>query len=58
MDMIAHCRAMAAFCRQHAEFENEDNSFWIKEAAEWEDLITKHSIRQHPIKTGQNSKRR
>jgi hypothetical protein len=35
MDMLAHCRAMAAFCRQRAAFEGEDDAFWIREAEEW-----------------------
>ena len=32
MDMLAHCRAMAAFCRQRAAFEDENDAFWIREA--------------------------
>jgi hypothetical protein len=40
---MAHCRAMAAFCRQHAQFENENSSFWIEEAKEWDGLITEYS---------------
>ena len=43
MDIMAHCRAMAAFCRQHAQFENENSSFWIEEAKEWDGLITEYS---------------
>jgi hypothetical protein len=43
MDVLAYCRAMAAFCRQHAELENEGRSFWIKEAEEWDRLIVEHS---------------
>jgi hypothetical protein len=48
MNMIAHSRAMSAFCRQRAQFENEDASFWIEEAEEWENLIAQYSIRQSP----------
>jgi hypothetical protein len=39
MDMLAHCRAMAAFCRQRARFEDENDAFWIGEAEEWDKLI-------------------
>ena len=35
MDMLAHSRAMAAFCRQCAGFEDENDAFWIGEAEEW-----------------------
>ena len=46
MDMLAYCRAMASFCRQRAQFENEDESFWVKEAEEWESLIAEYWIGQ------------
>jgi hypothetical protein len=46
MNMIAHCRAMAAVCRQHAQFENENTSFWLEEAEEWGNLIAQYSIPQ------------
>jgi hypothetical protein len=52
MDIIAHCRAMAAFCRQHAQFENEDTAFWIDEAKEWDNLIAEYSIRKLAIQPG------
>jgi hypothetical protein len=29
-DVLAHCRAMAAFCRQRVAFENENDAFWIR----------------------------
>ena len=32
MDALAHCRAMAALCRQRVAFENENDAFWIREA--------------------------
>jgi hypothetical protein len=32
MDVVAHCRAMAAFCRQRVAFKNENDAFWIREA--------------------------
>src|SRR5450631_1185306 len=32
MDVVAHCRAMAAFCRQRVAFKNENSAFWIREA--------------------------
>jgi hypothetical protein len=39
MDMLRYCRAMAAFCRQRAMFEGEDEPFWTGEAREWDELI-------------------
>jgi hypothetical protein len=57
MDMLAHCRAMAVLCRQRAQFENEDPSFWIKEAKEWDNLIAEYQIKQPPLRTGQADKR-
>ena len=51
MDMIAHCRAMAVFCRQHAQFENEDSTFWMVEAREWDSLIAEYSDRYSPVKS-------
>jgi hypothetical protein len=32
MDVLAHRRTMAAFCRQRVAFENENDAFWIREA--------------------------
>ena len=55
MDMIAYCRAMAAFCRQRAGFENENCSFWTKEAEEWDNLITKYSIKHGAVSTEQTA---
>jgi hypothetical protein len=46
MDMLAHCRAMASFCRQHARFEDEDFAFWAREADEWDILISEQAIPQ------------
>jgi hypothetical protein len=42
MDMLAHCRSMAAFCRQRALFHNENDAFWVQEAKEWERLLSDH----------------
>src|SRR5258706_608564 len=53
MDVLAHCRAMAAFCRQRVAFENEDDAFWIREAKEWDKLIAEYASRQAQIQTGQ-----
>jgi hypothetical protein len=36
MDVLAYCRAMAAFCRQRAEFEDENDTFWTIEAEQWD----------------------
>ena len=49
MDVLAYCHAMVAFCRQHAELENEGRSFWIKEAEEWDRLIVEHSTIQNRV---------
>ena len=35
MDKIAYSRAMAAFCRQQAKFEQRNEQFWLGEAAGW-----------------------
>ncbi len=40
MDMLLHCRAMAAFCRQRTMFEGEDHAFWTAEAEEWDKLCS------------------
>jgi hypothetical protein len=58
MNVISHCRAMAAFCRQRAQFENEDTLFWTAEAEEWDDLIARYSIRQLPLVPAKMSKLR
>jgi len=52
MNMFAHCRAMAAFCRQRARFEDEDNEFWISEAEEWDKLIFEYAILKAPAASG------
>ncbi len=43
MDVLAYCRVMAAFCRQRAAFEGENDTFWTSEAEEWDKLITEHA---------------
>ena len=48
MDMLAHCRAMAAFCRQRAKFEDENSLFWISEADEWDRLISEYARHTAP----------
>ena len=42
MDVHAYCRSMAAFCRQRAEFEGENDTFWASEAEEWDKLISEY----------------
>jgi hypothetical protein len=42
MDTLARWRGMMAFCRQRAQFENEDTSFWIEEAKEWDNWIARY----------------
>ena len=58
MDMLAHCRAMAAFCRQRAAFEDENDAFWIREAKEWDKLISESVSPQPQIRTGQTARGR
>ena len=43
MDVLAYCRAMAAFCRQRSEFEDENDTFWASEAEEWDKLISEYA---------------
>lgn len=52
MDMLTHCRAMAAFCRQRSTFEGENDAFWFKEAEEWDKLITECVSSESQIQTG------
>ncbi len=35
MEDVTHARAMAAFCRQRARMEGEDERFWLAEADAW-----------------------
>ena len=58
MDMFARCRAMAAFCRQHARFEDEDDAFWTREAEEWDKLITEHPTSSPQNRAGQTAEGR
>jgi hypothetical protein len=55
MDMLAHSRAMAAFCRQRARFGDENDAFWIGEAEEWDKLISEYATLQPQIRTGQTA---
>jgi hypothetical protein len=36
MDYLTRARVMAAFCRQRAQMENENEKFWLREAETWE----------------------
>jgi hypothetical protein len=56
MDVLAHCRAMAAFCRQRVAFENENDAFWLSEAEEWDKLISEYSRPQSQNRTGQTAR--
>jgi hypothetical protein len=58
MDVLAHCRAMAAFCRQRLVFENENDAFWLSEAEEWDKLISEYSSPQSQMRTGQTARSR
>jgi hypothetical protein len=52
MDVLAHCRAMAAFCRQRAKFEDENDLFWTREAEEWDRLISEYARHTAPTTAG------
>ena len=52
MDVLAYCRAMAAFCRQRAEFEGENDTFWISEAEQWDNLIFEYASPRSQSRTG------
>jgi hypothetical protein len=47
MDMLAHCRAMAAFCRQQAKVD-ENKTFWLEEAEQWAYLTRDAAIVKTP----------
>jgi hypothetical protein len=53
MDVLAYCRAMAAFCRQRADFEGEDDTFWTSEAEEWDELISEYASPRPQSRTAQ-----
>jgi hypothetical protein len=53
MDVLAYCRAMAAFCRQRAEFDGEDDTFWTSEAEEWDELIFEYASPRSQSRTAQ-----
>ena len=36
MESLQQCRALEAFCRQHARMEGEDPGFWLAEAERWQ----------------------
>jgi hypothetical protein len=58
MDVLAHCRAMAAFCRQRVAFDNESDAFWLSEAEEWDKLISEYAIPKSQNRTGQTARSR
>jgi hypothetical protein len=58
MDMLAHCKAMRAFCRQRTAFEGENYVFWAGEAEEWDKLISEYANPQPKIRTGRVAQRR
>jgi hypothetical protein len=53
MDVLAYCRAMAAFCRQRAEFEGENDTFWTIEAEQWDRLISEYASPRSQSRTAQ-----
>jgi hypothetical protein len=53
MDVLAYCRAMAAFCRQRAAFEGENDTFWTSEAGEWDKLISEYANPRPQNRTAQ-----
>jgi len=52
MDVLAYCHAMAAFCRQRAAFEDENDTFWTSEAEEWDKLISEYASQSRTTQTG------
>jgi hypothetical protein len=56
MDVLAHCRAMSAFCRQRVAFENENDTFWTREAEEWDKLIAEYASGQSQIRAGRTTR--
>ena len=58
MDVLAYCRAMAAFCRQRGVFEGESDTFWSSEAAEWDKLISEYGARDLNFELGQAASKR
>jgi hypothetical protein len=58
MDVLAHCRAMAAFCRQHVAFEDENDTFWLREAEEWDKLLSEYASQQPEIRTVRTTRSR
>jgi hypothetical protein len=44
---------MAAFCRQRAEFEGENDTFWTREAKEWDKLISEYANPRPQSRTSQ-----
>jgi hypothetical protein len=55
MDVLAYCRAMAAFCRQRGVFEGESDTFWNSEATEWDKLISEHASPRSQLRTRASS---
>src|SRR5580704_335363 len=55
MDVLAYCRAMAAFCRQRGVFEGESDAFWSSEAAEWDKLISEYASPRSQLRTRTSS---
>ncbi|MFZ2158320.1 MAG: hypothetical protein WAV72_19680 [Bradyrhizobium sp.] len=43
-DKVTHCRAMAAFCRQRAKMEGENEDFWLTEADSWATRLSSESV--------------
>jgi hypothetical protein len=35
MDMLVYDRAMAAFCRQQARFDQQNERLWLNQAQDW-----------------------
>ena len=58
MDMLTHCDAMAAFCRQRAMFEGENDAFWTSEAEEWDQLRAEYAGPQLQIRMRQTARSR
>jgi hypothetical protein len=58
MKTLEHYRAMLGICRQRAQMDGEDVSFWLKEAALLEQLLTNANRREQLKIEGQSKPRK
>lgn len=53
METVQHNRAMAAFCRQRAKMDGEDELFWLSEA----EILERLAINAHRRKLLEQEKK-